>query len=144
MQNLYVCAMYNTRFYETELQVRPDDIDMFQHVHSAKYIDYVLAARFDQMERCYGNPMSDYLSKGLGWVVNKCEIQFKRPLQLGDHMLVKTALKEVLANGVIVQFEIIRRETGKLCCDGYFLYTLIDLKTSRAQTIPEWALERYR
>ncbi|MFN5663556.1 MAG: acyl-CoA thioesterase, partial [Bacteroidota bacterium] len=51
----------NTTFYETELQVRPDDIDMFQHVHSTRYLDYVLAARYDQMERCYGNPMHVYL-----------------------------------------------------------------------------------
>lgn len=144
MQNLYVCSMFNTRFYETELLVRPDDIDMFRHVHSAKYIDYVLAARFDQMERCYGNPMRDYLEKGLGWVVNKCEIQFKRPLQLGDSMIVKTALKEVHETGVTVQFEIIRKATGKLCSDGYFIYTLIDLQSSRAQKIPDWALERYR
>ncbi len=31
--------------FETELQVRPDDIDMNQHVHGSRYMDYVLAAR---------------------------------------------------------------------------------------------------
>ena len=36
--------LHRTKF-ETEMQVRPDDIDMFQHVHSSKYLDYVLAAR---------------------------------------------------------------------------------------------------
>ena len=30
--------------FETELQVRPDDIDMNQHVHASRYHDYVLAA----------------------------------------------------------------------------------------------------
>ena len=43
--------------FETEFRVRPDDIDMFQHVHNSKYFDYVLAARYDQMERCYGVAM---------------------------------------------------------------------------------------
>ena len=38
--------------FETELQVRPDDIDMNQHVHNSRYFDYVLAARYDQMARC--------------------------------------------------------------------------------------------
>jgi len=33
--------------FETEMQVRPDDIDLFQHVHSSRYMDYVLAARYD-------------------------------------------------------------------------------------------------
>ena len=35
--------------FETELSVRPDDIDLYQHVHSTRYLDYVLAARFEQM-----------------------------------------------------------------------------------------------
>ena len=34
--------------FETELRVRPDDIDMFQHAHNSKYFDYVLAARYEQ------------------------------------------------------------------------------------------------
>ena len=38
--------------FETELQVRPDDIDVNQHVHGSRYFDYVLAARYDQMARC--------------------------------------------------------------------------------------------
>ena len=37
--------------FETELLVRPDDIDLYQHVHSTRYLDYVLAARFEQMEK---------------------------------------------------------------------------------------------
>jgi len=44
--------MIGTKF-ETSLQVRPDDMDMNQHVHASRYLDYVLAARYDQMERCY-------------------------------------------------------------------------------------------
>ena len=46
--------------FETELRVRPDDIDMYQHVHSSRYMDYVLAARFDQMETGYKMPMSEF------------------------------------------------------------------------------------
>jgi acyl-CoA thioesterase FadM len=28
--------------FETELRVRPDDIDMNQHVHSSRYFDYTM------------------------------------------------------------------------------------------------------
>ena len=54
-----------TRF-ETELHVRPDDIDMNQHVHSSRYQDYVLAARYDQMARCYKVSMDEFTQAGLG------------------------------------------------------------------------------
>ncbi|MEM7013763.1 MAG: acyl-CoA thioesterase, partial [Verrucomicrobiota bacterium] len=30
--------------FESELAVRPDDIDLNGHVHNSKYLDYVLAA----------------------------------------------------------------------------------------------------
>src|SRR6478609_6385236 len=133
----------NTQRYETELNVRPDDIDMFQHVHSAKYIDYVLAARYDQMDRCYGNPMQEYLDKGLGWVVNSCTINFKRALKLGDTMRVQTQLVSATPTGVRVDFAILNKSTGKLCSDGHFDYTLVDIQSGRSQTIPEWALQKY-
>jgi acyl-CoA thioesterase FadM len=38
--------------FETELIVPPDDIDMNNHLHGSKYLDYVLAARYDHMGRC--------------------------------------------------------------------------------------------
>ncbi|MBM2845221.1 MAG: fadM, partial [Bacteroidetes bacterium] len=53
--------------FETELVVRPDDIDMNNHVHGSRYLDYVLYARFDQMGRCYGMPMDEFLKKGWNW-----------------------------------------------------------------------------
>ncbi|MCE2786535.1 MAG: acyl-CoA thioesterase [Bacteroidota bacterium] len=133
----------NTTFYETELQVRPDDIDMFQHVHSTRYLDYVLAARYDQMERCYGNPMHVYLEKGLGWVANSCFIEFKRALKLGDTMCVRTRIIEVRKNDVKVEFEILNRKSDKLCCNGYFYFTLVELQNGRAVAIPDWVQGLY-
>ncbi|MFA7228927.1 MAG: acyl-CoA thioesterase, partial [Melioribacteraceae bacterium] len=43
--------------FETEITVRPDDIDMNNHVHNSKYLDYLLMARYDQMKKDYKVPM---------------------------------------------------------------------------------------
>ncbi len=56
-------ALQHSKF-ETELQVRPDDIDMNQHVHNTRYLDYVLAARYDLMERCYKMNMAEFIALG--------------------------------------------------------------------------------
>ena len=69
--------------FETELQVRPDDIDMNQHVHGSRYFDYVLAARYDQMARCYKMSMEEFIQAGFGWVVTTAHVEYKRPLLLG-------------------------------------------------------------
>ena len=129
--------------FETTMLVRPDDIDMNQHVHNSRYFDYVLAARYDQMARCYRMPMEEFIAHGYGWVVKTAHVQYKRPLGLGDEIVVRTWIEEIVKDSVSVQFQILRKKTGKLCADGYFDYTMISLATGRAEVIPPWIGEKY-
>jgi YbgC/YbaW family acyl-CoA thioester hydrolase len=129
--------------FETDLQVRPDDIDMNQHVHGSRYFDYVLAARYDQMARCYHMSMEEFIKAGYGWYARAAHLDYKRPLRLGDHFVVRTWIDNVFKEGVRVQFIILKKTPVKICCEGYFDYTLINLKTTRAEPIPEWILKKY-
>lgn len=129
--------------FETEMEVRPDDIDMFQHVHASRYQDYVLAARFDQMKRCYKMSMEEFLARGLGWFVQVAHLEYKRPLGLAEKFIVRTWVEKVLETGVRVSFEICKLPTKKLSCNGYFDYALIDLNTRRAIAVPADVLEKY-
>jgi acyl-CoA thioester hydrolase len=129
--------------FETVLQVRPDDIDMNQHVHSSRYMDYVLAARYDQMERCYQMSMEEFLESGYGWVVRSAHLEYKRPLGLGDRFVVRTWVERFFATGVEVDFEILKEEGGKMSCQGSFHYTMIRLETRRAERIPPWIQAKY-
>ena len=129
--------------FETEFRVRPDDIDMFQHVHNSKYFDYVLAARYEQMERCYGLAMEKFMERGYGWVVRTAFVEYKRALGMGDYFIVKTAIETIDDKGCRVIFSITNKKTGKVCCDGWFDYTMIDIKTGRAAKIPEDIVEQY-
>ncbi|WP_442890146.1 acyl-CoA thioesterase [Congregicoccus parvus] len=129
--------------FETELQVRPDDIDMFNHVHSSRYMDYVLAARYEQMARCYGMPWEEFIRMGMGWYLVSTQMNFKRPLGLGERFVVRTWVEAFRRDGVKVGFEIERKQSGKRCCDGWADYTLIDLASGRAKTIPDEVRARY-
>src|SRR6185503_4743733 len=131
-----------TRF-ETEMLVRPDDIDMNRHVHASRYQDYVLAARYDQMARCYGMAMEEFTRAGLGWYVKTAHMEYKRALSLGDSFIVRTWVEEIGRSEVKVAFQILRKQTGKLSCDGWFEYTLIRLETGRAETVPEAVIAKY-
>ena len=123
--------------FETELAVRPDDIDLYQHVHSTRYLDYVLAARFDQMERCYGMSMQAFAQRGLGWFMTAATIQFKRPLGWGDRMIVRCWIEQITEAGCRVAFEIEKLPMRKRVCDGHCDYSLVTLATGRATPIPE-------
>lgn len=133
----------NTNVYSTRLAVRPDDIDMFNHVHSSRYIDYVLAARFDQMKRCYGCGMDEFIAHGLGWVLISTEINYKRALKLGDELDVFTHLKSFEKKAAMVMFDIKHAVTGKSCCSGWSKYTLVHISTGKPAEIPQWALDKY-
>jgi YbgC/YbaW family acyl-CoA thioester hydrolase len=129
--------------FETELSVRPDDIDLYQHVHSTRYLDYVLAARFDQMERCYGMSMQAFAARGLGWFMASATIAFKRPLGWGDRMTVRTWVVLITEAGCRVAFEIDKVPSGKRVCDGHCDYTLVTLSNGRATTLPEDVRAKY-
>jgi len=131
--------------FETELIVRPDDIDMNQHVHASRYQDYVLAARYDQMARCYKMSMEEFYKEGLGWYVRAAHLDYKRSLVMGDQMLVRTWVESISGSLIKVQFEIHRRvgERLKIACDGWFDYSMVSLATGRAEPIPDWILAKY-
>ena len=134
--------LHHSRF-ETELQVRPDDLDLFRHVHSSRYLDYVLAARFDQMERCYGMGMEEFLKRGLGWVVKTAHFEYKRPLGMGERFVVKTWVESIGGSDVEVRFEIHKRPSAKLACSGWCLYTMVRLDSGRSELVPEGIVQKY-
>lgn len=135
-------ALGRSRFTSV-LSVRPDDIDMNQHVHASRYQDYLLAARYEQMARDYGMSMEDFIAQGFGWFVHTLHLEYKRPLKLGDTFRVTTWVDEVFADAVTVRFEMRRGDPGKLSCDGWARYTLVEMVTGRATRIPPWILEKY-
>jgi YbgC/YbaW family acyl-CoA thioester hydrolase len=129
--------------FESAFQVRPDDIDMFQHVHNSTYFDYVLAARYDQMARCYGVPMEEFLKRGLGWVVRIAHVEYKRPLGLGDRFVVRTWIEEMKRFGVVVSFEIERNDDQTIACAGWFDYVMINMESGRPKELPQEFVEKY-
>jgi YbgC/YbaW family acyl-CoA thioester hydrolase len=136
-------AMNSYSKFETELTVRPDDIDLYQHVHSTRYLDYVVAARFEQMERCYGMPMQVFTDRGLGWYMSSATMRFRRPLGMGERMVVRCWIERFTETGCTLGFEIDRQTNGKRVFEGHCEYTLVTLATGRAAPLPDDVRARY-
>ncbi|MDF1741924.1 MAG: thioesterase family protein [Verrucomicrobiales bacterium] len=129
--------------FTSVVQVRPDDIDMNQHVHNAKYFDYVLTARYDQMERCYGMSMEAFLERGFSWVVRASYMEHKRPLRIGDTAVVKTSVTEIRERGVKVSFDITKEADRKTVAKGWLDYAMVSLQSGRPQSIPDDIIQIY-
>jgi YbgC/YbaW family acyl-CoA thioester hydrolase len=129
--------------FSTELKVRPDDIDMNNHVHSSKYMDYVLAARYEQMGNNYGMSMDEFIKLGYVWVISSVQINFIRPLKLGDEMVVQTQLNSFGGAQSEVNFSIRKKENMKTSADGKILYTMVSAATGRPVRIPDEIISKY-
>lgn len=129
--------------FSSEIKVRPDDIDMNNHVHNTKYLDYVQTGRFEQMRDFYKMPMEEYHSKGLNWFASLAHIEYKRALKLNEIAIVKTQMGEVNGAQVNVNFWIENKGTKKLVAEGYIIYTLISISSGRPVRIPEEVIERH-
>ncbi len=131
------------RIFNTHLTVRPDDIDMHQHVRSSRYLDYVLAARLDQMKRCYGMSMEAFHERGLTWFVKNVQMEHHRGLRLGEAVTVRTSILKIAPRSVTVIWEIIRTGDDRLAAEGSCTYTLVKYQTGRPQRIPEDVIALY-
>lgn len=137
--------------FETEIAVRPSDIDANRHVHNTVYFDYVLAARYDQMKRCYKMPMDEFERLGYSWVVRSATIEHKRPLGLGDVAIVRTWVEGIgdrhygrrAGSLVTIGFEIDNKATGKKTARGTIIYVMVDASTGKPVEIPDFVIERY-
>ena len=129
--------------FETEITVRPDDIDMNNHVHYSKYLDYLLTARYDQMKKDYKMAMEEFLERGYTWVASTIHIDYKRAIQLKDKVVVKTQVASYNGAQVTVNFWMLIKDKNKLASEGYAVYTLISTKSGRPLRIPEEVIEKY-
>ena len=133
--------MYST--FETEITVRPDDIDMNNHVHYSKYLDYLLMARYDQMKKDYKMPMEEFLEKGFSWVASTAHIDYKRALKLNDNVVVRTQVNSYNGAQVTVNFWIIKKDKNKTAAEGHVVYTMVSAKSGRPVRIPDEIIEKY-
>ncbi len=134
----------NNSIFETEIIVRPDDIDMNNHVHNSKYLDYIQTARFIQMRDNYKVPMEEYLLKGLNWFATEVHLVYKRQLKFGDIALVKTQVGEWSGAQVTINVWVCNKATNKIAVEGKMVYTLVSTSSGRPTRIPEDIVERHK
>ena len=135
--------MYST--FETVVTVRPDDIDMNNHVHYSRYLDYILMARYDQMKKDYKIAMEEFVERGFSWVASEVNIQYKRPIVLQDGTVkVRTQLEEFSGAKVVINFWIVKGAKEKLAAQGQINFTMVSIKSGRPTRVPDDIIEQYQ
>lgn len=130
--------------FEAEVTIRPDDIDVNNHVHLSKYMDYVLAGRYIQMEKDYKMSMQEFWDKKLTWVATTAHLEYKREIKLDDKfVIVQNRVRSFSGAQSIVDFWILKGSNKKIAAEGYFSFTLLSTETGRPSRITPDIIEKY-
>ena len=129
--------------FETEMTVRPSEIDYNGHVHQSAYLDYLLFARVDQMQRCYKMPIEEFFKLGLSWATKSLFIDYQKPLFLSEPFIVRTWIETIGEKSVNVRFQILKTTSGAIAAEGESTYVLVDAKMRKPVAIPEDIKEKF-
>ncbi|RYY38820.1 MAG: acyl-CoA thioesterase [Chitinophagaceae bacterium] len=96
------------KYYEKEpesyVKIRFADCDPFNHLNNARYIDYMINAREDQLLECYGfDPYELARNEGLGWVAAQTQVAYLAPALPLEVVTIKTRLLSVTGKSLLVE-----------------------------------------
>jgi acyl-CoA thioester hydrolase len=109
--------------------VRFQDCDPFAHLNNARYIDYFLNARADQVWEHYG--IDIFGSSGTSWVVGSNQIAYFRPALLNEEILMETQIISFSEKRILVEMRMFNKDKSSLKAFIWVDSIPIDLATKR-------------
>jgi acyl-CoA thioester hydrolase len=115
---------------ESTAVIRFQDCDPFGHLNNARYIDYFMNARQDQVGEHYG---ISFFGEGIqaSWVVSKCEIAFLAPARLMETVLIRTRLIHASESILVVEGLMFDSAGQQLKTVAWVTFTYISVATAR-------------
>lgn len=125
----------------SEYTIRFQDCDPMGHLNNARFIDYVLNAREDHLHTYYQLNISDYLKKGLGWLVAGHEILYKRPALYNERVFIKTALLSYSESDLLVEGLVMDKNQTHLKALVWSRYVFINIRDGKKEQHPNELLQ---
>jgi len=129
----------NPIVYEGTIEVRFGDVDMYGHVNSAKFLDYVTTIRWAYAEKTLGVSSKQLIEKKLGFFMTRSEINYKRSIPPGAVVYICSQIEEVKDTVLLASFKIMSEEKQKTFADGTLHFAVMDLESMRPRALPDWA-----
>ena len=78
---------------ESEAWIDFQDCDPFGHLNNARYLNYFMRARTEQLKASYGFDLYEHTAKtGNGWVVGETHLAYLLPAKFNETVKIKTRL----------------------------------------------------
>lgn len=103
--------------FEVELQARSYELDRFDHVNHAVFLNWLEHARFEAFARA-GISLDGLTDRGLAIVVVRVEIDYEHEVRLADRIVVRTRAIGARKTSMTLSQEIVVAPEGNGAGDG--------------------------
>ncbi len=123
--------------HRSQLTVRFNEVDPYNHVNHAGYVTYFEVARTEALEACE-IPLRGLAESGIQLVVTRLDVRYRRAATIGDRLVIETELDEMRrASGVWAQ-RVLRDD--ELLVDGRVTIGVVD-QNGRPLRPPDWLVD---
>lgn len=112
--------------------IRFQDCDPFQHLNNARYINYFINAREDQIKKAYGIDIYQMsIAHGINWVVGYNKIAYFRPAGVMEEVEIETQTISISEKDMIVEMRMYNLERTHIKAVHWINFVHVDMKTQR-------------
>ncbi|GGX28950.1 acyl-CoA thioesterase [Aquimarina muelleri] len=100
---------------ESKAKIRFQDCDPFNHLNNASYINYMINAREDQIDKHYNLDIFELAkTKGVSWVVGTNQIAYLKPALLMEEVTIDSQLIRYTENQLQVEIRMWNNDKTEL------------------------------
>jgi acyl-CoA thioester hydrolase len=123
------------RLYTTTFPVRYYECDPYGHVNNANYLRYATEAAL-QASADAGYGWDKYNELGTVWLIREASVEYMRPAQRGDTLVVKTWVSDFRRVRSRREVEISLADSGELCAKIYLDWVYLEARSQKPVRIP--------
>jgi len=118
--------------HSIKIKVRGYHLDMYQHVNNARYLEFLEEARWDFIESKIN--LKEWKKKGLGFVVAKIDINYRKPASLDQVIEIKSQISRMNIKSATIEQSIYLENTDTLIANADVTFVIVNIKTGK--TVP--------
>jgi YbgC/YbaW family acyl-CoA thioester hydrolase len=131
--------------WESKSLIRFPDCDPFNHLNNARYLDYFINAREDQVMKYLNFNIYAYAAeKGLSWVVSKNQIVYIKPAFLMETVVIDSTILELREKDLLVEMKMWNEKKDKLKSILWSNFAHVNLKTQKPETHSQELMEIFK
>lgn len=114
----------------TEITIHGFHLDGYQHVNNARYLEFLEQARWYYYEDHFKQKVFE--KKGWEVLIAQINIRYRHPARMSDTLLIKTSIKEVRRNSLILKQAITLKGTNKRIASAEVTVVVFDKQQQKA------------